>query len=201
MNLLVIDTETTGLSPSKNGLIQLAAVSINKEFEIVDSFCQDVRPPEPYEISDGSLEINGFTLDRIRQGISYESLCQSFLEFLEKNFKGQKVTPVGQFYPFDHAFLQVVFGKSGTVGEACNSYFTNHYLDTKVIGEFMNLQQVLEGKEPVFPVLSLSKEGGYKDVFGLNRDDYKAHDALGDVRATIDVLKEFVKRTKIEIDL
>jgi DNA polymerase III epsilon subunit-like protein len=201
MNLLIIDTETTGLSPFKNGLIQLAAVSINDKFEIVDTFCEDVCPTEPYEVTQQSLEITNFTLGRIRQGLSYSELCQKFHKFLFKNYGNQQVVPVGQFYAFDHAFLQMVFSKAGEWGEKCDTYFTNHFIDTKVIGEFLNLQAESRGREVPFPVLSLSKEGGYKDRFGLDRSKYQAHDALDDVRATLDVLKEFVRRTKVEIDL
>ena len=49
-----------------------------------------------------------------------------------------------------------------------------------------NVKAELKGEEIPFPVTSLSKKGGLKDKFGLQ--EYQAHDALGDVLATRDVL-------------
>ena len=108
---LVIDTETTGFYPSKHGLIQVGAVCLDQSLEIVDSFNVDVCPSKPYQITQESLDITGFTVDRIEKGVSYELFGKKFAKFLDKNFSG-KIISVGQFYPFDYAFIEMALSKT-----------------------------------------------------------------------------------------
>jgi DNA polymerase III epsilon subunit-like protein len=184
---LIIDTETTGLFAGIHGLIQLGAVAMDTDFNIVESFCIDVKPPEGVEITQESLDLTGFDLQRIQMGYNYSELSEKFLAFLENNFTEPPIC-IGQFFPFDYTQMQVVFAQTGENGRKILSYFTNKFIDTKVIAMVANLKAQMNNKPLPFPVTSLSNTGGLKDVLGLNREDYSSHDALGDVMATRDVL-------------
>lgn len=187
---LVVDTETTGFYPSRNGLIQVGAVALNEKLEIVDSFNLDICPEGDYVISQESLEVTGFTIERIKEGVSYEVFGKKFAKFLDKNFAG-KIISVGQFYPFDYAFIEMALSKTKYHQTIMQEKLSNDFIDTKAIVNFLNLQSSLNNQEIPFVSTSLSKPGGLKEK--LNIQNYQAHDAMGDVLATVDVLRALVK--------
>lgn len=105
---LIIDTETTGLNTCSNGLIEFACMALDAKLDIVASLQTDVCPPEGVDMDEESLKINGFTRERIQQGISYEELCTKFSIFLEEHFC-EKPIIIAQFYPFDFSVISNVF--------------------------------------------------------------------------------------------
>jgi DNA polymerase III epsilon subunit-like protein len=72
----------------------------------------------------------------------------------------------------------------------------NNFLDTKVIVNLINLKAKEQGLQPPFPVVSLSKPGGIKEVLGLQA--YLAHDAMGDVLATREVLLRLITLVELK---
>ncbi len=187
----MIDTEATGLHTLKHGLIQVAALALDEKLAIVDQYTIDIKPPDGYEISPEALKINGFTQERIDKGVSYEEFCHSFLHFVGQHFS-QTPIAVGQFFPFDFAFIDYVFTSCNMENEL-NEVMTNQFIDTKSLVLSLNLKAELEGKKLPFPVTSLSKPGGLKDKFGIWGEDFTAHDALGDVMATRAVLVKLLE--------
>jgi DNA polymerase III epsilon subunit-like protein len=182
---LIIDTETTGLHPAKHGLIELAAAALDEKLAVIETFQADVCPPENCEIDPEALQVNGFTRERIRQGLSYPKVCERFKEFIDRNFSAEPVA-VGQFYPFDYAFLDHVFSASG-YGDGFSAVVKgNDFIDTKALANSMNLRAQLRGQARPFASTSLSRPGGLKDRFGIT--GHQAHAALGDVLATREVL-------------
>lgn len=183
---IIIDTETTGLHPNKHGLIQLAAIALEKDLEVVSSFNVDVRPPDTVAIAPESLEINHFTAERISNGISYADTASMFLEFLEANFD-EKPMAVGQFYPFDFAVLENVFTSVGYEDKIMQTWLGNDFIDTKGLANALNLKAKIHGRPLPFPSTSLSKPEGLRKI--LNLSPYlTVHDALGDVLATREAL-------------
>jgi len=181
---LVIDTETTGLNPTKHGLIELAAVAMDENFEIVGQFCMDVCPPESCPIDPSALKVNGFTPDRISNGATYLECAELFLDFTRKNFN-KKPMLIGQFLPFDYAVLDNLFTSTGLEFEAAKVLLTNQFIDTKSLALALNLRATMLGKNKPFPSTSLSHGGGLKDTFGV--EGFQAHSAMGDVLATREV--------------
>ena len=192
---LVIDTETTGWSPHTNGMIEFAGVCMDASLEITDSLVVDIRPPEGTAVREESLQITGFTRERIAQGMSYEDFCVLFREFIAKNFTKKPIV-IGQFYPFDYAFMTSVFDKGGHPEYTEDNIFGNDFVDTKVIANLLNMQARYRSEPEPFPSTSLSKAGGLKERFGIAGAEYAAHTAMGDVLATREVLKRFVEKVK-----
>ncbi len=182
---LVLDIEATGLLPGIHGLIQLAGLALDEQFAILDSLSFDIQPPQNTVIEPTALEINGFTLERIAQGVSYRQAAERLLSFLEKHFAQEPIL-IGQFYPADYAMLVELCKQTGALGRKLHEKLGNNFLDTKVIVNLINLKAQEQGLKPTFPVVSLSKPGGIKEVLGLQ--NYLSHDAMGDVLATREVL-------------
>jgi DNA polymerase III epsilon subunit-like protein len=193
---IVIDTEATGLYLNKCGLIQLACLVLDSNFDEVDRFCVDVKPNEGYQIFEEALAINGFTQDRIDNGISYKEMCEKFLEFLKKHFENEGVINqpmvIAQFWPFDYAFLQGVFGSCDMHIEL-SKYITNNFVDTKAVVNYLNIKAKFQGLPLPFPITSLSKPGGLKETLKLDDQSLVSHDALGDCLATALVLKKLIE--------
>jgi DNA polymerase III epsilon subunit-like protein len=182
---LIIDTETTGLHPARHGLVELAAAALDEKLAVLETFQADVCPPEDCEIDPEALQVNGFTRQRISQGISYRAVCEQFRDFIKSNFSAEPVV-IGQFYPFDYAFLDRVFSASGHGDGFAALIKGNDFIDTKALANSMNLRAVLRGQPRPFASTSLSRPGGLKDRLGIS--GHLAHSALGDVLATREVL-------------
>jgi len=86
---LVIDTETSGLYPTKHGLIQFAGVVCDEKLEILDELKLDINPGN-VEISQEALKISGFTTERIQDGISLLEFVEKLEKFLVKHFTMEK---------------------------------------------------------------------------------------------------------------
>jgi len=186
---LVIDTETTGLNTQKNILIQLAAMSLDKDLNIIETFCADVKGEGDFAWEPEALKVNGFTLERIRNGEPSQQVAENFLQFLERNFFEQP-TFIGQFFCFDYAVLGKFMEDHGKTSKWL-SLTKNKIIDTKSLVLAANLQAELNGENLPFPVTSLSNPGGLKDKFNITT--HTAHDALGDIMATREVLLAILK--------
>jgi DNA polymerase III epsilon subunit-like protein len=193
---LLIDTETTGLFFTQNGLIQAAGLILDNNLNEIERFCVDICPDEPFEISPESIEITGFTLDRINTGISYQEFCEFFLGMLQKYFSVNKPILIAQFLPFDYSYLYSVFSKRNMHQELCE-ILGNDFIDTKCIVNMLNLKANVSNQPLPFPNTSLSKPGGLKDVLGIDQSKFTAHDALGDCEATLEVLKRLVIKSAL----
>lgn len=190
---LIIDTETTGLSPTKNGLIQLAAAALDKKLEVLGTICFDICPANgTYQIDAESLEINGFTEERIAGGVSYAKAREKFKKFCKKHFSVKPIA-VAQFWPFDFAVMESLFADGNENKYFAKEIMGNDFIDTKALVNYANLKADLKGQKLPFPKTSLSKAGGLKDILGLE-GKYVAHDALGDVMATRDVLLALLQK-------
>lgn len=98
---VIVDTETTGLSPYSDKIIQLSAILYNPEGYPVESFNTYINPGIP--IPPGASRINGITDDMVRNAPTIEDVQDAFVAFC-KNF-----LLVGYNVPFDLRFLAASF--------------------------------------------------------------------------------------------
>lgn len=191
----VVDTETTGIHPSRHRVIQLAALVLDADFRTLDTLNLDIHPTGEYDIEPISMKINGFTMERIEQGIPAPEACKQFYQFITKYFETQPIY-VGQFFAFDYAFLDALFWQVGMEKEF-DTIFKNRSIDTKSLALAANAIATVNGSPLPFPVTSLSNKGGLKDTLGVDSSTYQAHDALGDVFATRDIFIKLIQTNEL----
>lgn len=187
---LIIDLEMTGLNPFQHGVIEVWAIVMNDTFDMIGEFFMDLIPPDNIIIDPKALEYNGFTLDRIAQGKSYEEFCEYFEWFLETHFPGdKKPIIVWQYVTADIAFLASVFSNA----RKPNLYLKlgNDVIDTKSIANQANAIARYNKIPLPFKSTSLSKPGGIAEM--LHITDYQAHTARWDIMATREALLKFLK--------
>ena len=117
---IVLDTETTGLSPVNNRIIEVAAVRVDHG-EITGQFQTLVKPPlnaygqlVPYQIT----RITGIDAGMLKDAPSFEEIADHLIEFISD------LAVIGHNVNFDINFLYESF-------ERCNGYhFSNNFVDT-----------------------------------------------------------------------
>jgi DNA polymerase III epsilon subunit-like protein len=107
-NIVVFDTETTGLSPTRNGIVALGAIDLATG----DKFYEECRIDDDTEINQYALGVNGFSEAQVR-----DPNKQSMAE-LEEHFeawcKAHNATVIaGYNVKFDIGFLKNVVTKHG----------------------------------------------------------------------------------------
>jgi DNA polymerase III epsilon subunit-like protein len=185
---LVLDTEATGLHPAKNCLIQVGAILADKDLNILKEVVWEIKADPSSEIDPVAMEINGIDLDNREFEISQLEFCKEFIKLVKNNFEKPPIV-IAQFYPFDYAYLDAVFSKNGFDSRDINEVLGNNFIDTKSLAYYFNYKAEQNNVETPFPITSLSKEGGLADK--LEVFDFQAHNALGDCRATLEVLKKY----------
>ena len=76
---VVVDIETTGLSPHKDEIIELSAVKVLNN-EIIDTFSTLINPKG--KISKKASEINGITNDMVEQAPKIKDVLSDFINFI-----------------------------------------------------------------------------------------------------------------------
>ncbi len=183
---LGIDTEFTGQHPHKHGLIEIALLALDANFEEIGSFQTLVKPADDIEITAESMKINNIDLSRLdMEGINYKELVRKITNFVRKYFADKPIL-FAHSIPMDFAYLNYIFDSVGKNTLFWRDLIGHSTLDTKVLANTINILTLKKGHEPLFPSTSLSSPGGLTDVLGIT--DYEAHTALGDIRATRQVL-------------
>ena len=175
--LLFFDTETSGVDAERNGILQIAWI-IERNGEVFDECVSDVALPKDLSISLEALEINNFTLERMKKG---RDAC-AVMEQLRLKLKsavggGPAAIPCGHNIKFDIDFLHRT-AKRINAAWWCN-FGQNDYLAlrspvcTLALCHYCAYRGILE-----LPNYKLATLCGH---FGI---PLTPHDALADIRAT-----------------
>jgi DNA polymerase-3 subunit epsilon len=181
--ILYFDTETTGLDPVKNDIIQIAGI-VEIDGEIVDEFNFTCQPFSYANIEPKALECNGRTIEEIKlfdpNNMAKRALDSVLGKHCDKFNKMDKFYPAGFNVRFDLDFLAQWFKKTG-------DNYLGSWINWRAIDPLPALYVMdLKGE------LSLSdyKLGTVCNHYGI--DTGKAHDALSDVRATRELIKKIL---------
>jgi DNA polymerase III epsilon subunit-like protein len=187
---LIIDTESTGLHAAISSLIEVGIIITDQNLNILDQKVWEIQPEQDTFIDEEAMKVNNIVLNNRPNAISPTNFCHEFYGFLNLYFSEQPIV-VAQFYPFDYSYLDTIFVKNGFDSRLVREILGNNFIDTKALAYYFNLKAAQAGKEIPFPITSLSKEGGLAHKLGIS--GFKAHTALGDCQATLEVLKMFLK--------
>lgn len=115
---VLLDTETGGLSETRNPIIELGARILTPDLRFADSsvFHAHIRPAEGLEIDSRALAVNNLRWaddpdsDSYKKALSEEEAWEKFVEWLMKNFEiATWIVPVGWNVRFDAAVLKALF--------------------------------------------------------------------------------------------
>jgi len=186
-DLLLIDVETTGIDPSKDSIIQLAALILDRRnLSELDSFSIFIRPDT--QISVQAFSIHGISEKDLADA---KDLCAALDEF--QAFAPSDALLSGHNVSFDMNFLKTGYAKCGL-----HFPFDYHTIDIWSIAFF-----VISAVGISLESYSLSDLANF---FGVKRS--VKHDALEDVRVSAIIArnllqvisgnkKSFLERVKI----
>ncbi|MBN1175993.1 3'-5' exonuclease [Candidatus Woesearchaeota archaeon] len=162
--IIIIDLETTGLSPHRHKITEIAAVKILNN-EIVDEFQTLVNPETP--IPRFITKLTGITNDMVRDQPKIKEVLPSLKQFIGNSLI------VGHNISFDYNFLQENFWRHE------NFLLTNDTLCT------MKLARRIHSDLPS------KRLGMICEYYGLINEN--AHRAMSDVQATHGILNNMLE--------
>jgi len=191
--LCVVDTETTGLNPSKHEIVQIAVIALDGEIKPrkdIPPYYVNIAPEFPEKADPEALRVNKLSLDDLlKNGLNKEKSVDLFLKWIEKLDipltkwgTPKRIMPLGQNYAFDKAFIQNWMGDDNY-----KQYFDYQHRDTMISANYLNDRAVFHGEEVPYPKLKLTSLASKLSVPYKN-----AHDALQDCYATAEVYRRLL---------
>jgi DNA polymerase-3 subunit epsilon len=191
--ILICDCETGGLDPQEHSILSLAAVCWENR-EIIDEFEILIREPV-VKVTPEAIRINRIDLNKLcEEGVQAHHAVHSFRAFTLKHFphglKGStKVFLGGHNVSFDIGFIRRLW--SFRTSEPCyENIFSHRTLDTCSILRFLSLSGGYSG------LVSSGLTDACK-YFNIPITDAERHTALGDARATAQLLSAVMDHIKI----
>lgn len=172
----IIDTETTGLDPKKNGIVQIAGEIRSKGAKVPFSF--PIAPFEADILSLEALEVNGLTAEALWHLPKPADVHRQFLKLLgqhiDKFDKRDKLWFVGYNANFDYQFVREWWLKCGD--RYFGSWFWHPPLDLMTFAGFRLLMKRTDMAN--FKLATVAAE------LGIPVQPFRLHDAVYDVELT-----------------
>ena len=160
-DLIFFDIESTGLNILKDRIIQIALIKFTKQNTEPEEKSYLLNPGVP--ITPDALAIHGITVDMVRNKPSFKDIAHELFEWIgNADFAG---------YNSDRFDIPMLMEEFARVGLDLNMSSRRR----------IDVQKIFYKMEP------RTLKAAYKLYCNQDLDD--AHDALADVRATVDVLK------------
>lgn len=187
--ILCFDFETTGLDTKTCEPLEIGCLVIDpKTYKLLpDRFLSDIAPSEGTVIEPKALEVNGFTMDRIKAAPPQDIVWKQFQQFVSKyNVKGFNGAPIAlgaNIKAYDLPIADRLCQKYGMVDKEGKS-------------KLFNKRYIHDIYEILFPWLESKDEPSsygmdvLRDYFGLSR--HKAHTALKDCEDVYKIYERFM---------
>lgn len=164
-NFIAVDVETTGLSPSGDDIVEIAAVRFVAA-QPTEYFHSYIKPHDG--LKERAQKINGITEEQVKDAPYFEQIDAAFCDFI-----GEKTTIVGHKLSFDYGFITALGGKTLVTGK-------RKFYDT------------LDLARRVFDFTSNKLDDLCASVLDIVRND--SHSALSDALATGLLFNEICNR-------
>lgn len=175
-NIVAFDVETTGLDTSKDYVIQLSGVKFDKDFNILGEFNEYVIPPHrDWEIAEGAFEKHGLTKEFIKENGRY--IYEVGVEFL--NFIADCDLLSYNGNRFDVKILSKDLKAAGLDLDLNRTFYDALALEAKLQPRTL--------------------DAIYKKYTG--KDLENAHNALYDVKATIEIFKHQMDSFRQDVEI
>lgn len=186
--LCVLDTETTGLDPTKHDLVQICVLPLNNLLEPEKSimpFYMNLKPKSPENADKEAMKINKLNIaDLMLHGIDPWKAADLFDEWFQKlnlAFR-KKIAILGHNTPFDIGFVKEWLGQ-----ESYGQFFSHAIRDTMIAAAFINDRASFAGEMCPFPKVNLQY---LCSSLGIVHD--QGHDALQDCLKTAEVYRKLM---------
>lgn len=179
------DVETGGLSPDKADITQVGLI-FEEDGVVAQEINLLVRPDSPARVGGRALEVQGRTVQQVMAfKIGQQQAAELVYDavYRHEHMNGGPLGFAGQKPDFDFGFLNALVYRTG-----CK-------LETSVKRPFINLMDTAARMKPGLDNLKL---GTICNALGIQ---FRAHDALEDVRATMTAHYTLVKSQKYTTNL
>jgi DNA polymerase-3 subunit epsilon len=174
VSFAVVDFETTGLNPEIDRIVQLAAVIVNGDGEITDSFDTIVKPENPDEYQHGAEHIHGISAQQVSNGMPLRIALEKLWDISAGNvFTAHNAQ-------FDLGFLHAESERVG-INEHVEVHIDTLELSRRTTGADTTRRHNL---------FALCEH------YGIERE--KEHDAKSDATATAQLLMHLMKEIGVE---
>jgi len=196
MNLLIVDTETTGLDPNKHSIIQLCA-EYHEDGVCKSKFNEYFQGG--YTVSLGALKVNRTRLSKVRGDDSNtaELVSIKFVDWLLDLKIGRDTLICGQNVDFDIKFIKAMLEQNGI--EDLDSIFPYRKYDTATISAFLSRTNTVD-----FNSSRVKGGGGLAKLaatLGIDISKYNLHDAAEDVALTAETIYKAEELQKKMVEL
>jgi DNA polymerase-3 subunit epsilon len=172
LSFVVVDCETTGVSPTSDRILQLAAVVINCHGEVINTFDTIVKPENPSDYVHGAEHIHGISSAHVQNGMPLSLALENLIAIAD----GHIFTAHNA--PFDLGFIHA---ESERVGLA---HRFDSYIDTLTLSRRLDADKA---RRHTLDALC--------DHYGITRD--RAHEALSDASATATLLTHLLREMSV----
>jgi DNA polymerase III epsilon subunit-like protein len=192
-----VDTETTGLDPEQNSIIELCILPLKSDYSINKSimpFNMQMKPIEGKVIDREAMQVNKINLANVMvHCLDAYRVADLLVEWFEKLGLPQykRIVPIAQNWPFDRAFLISWLGV-----KTYELLFDRHYRDTMALALSMNDICDMRVQKIPFPKVNLSF---LAKRFGIENPD--PHRAIGDAVTTAQVYKKLLQYYDVGADV
>lgn len=113
-NYIVFDCETGGLDCTKNPILEIALVTLDKNLKEIDRYETYIKPYDDLVVDPDALKANGIKLrDVENSGISKKEAIKNLTTYFKKSSTGNhpsmRPIVVGHNIPFDIGFMDELF--------------------------------------------------------------------------------------------
>ena len=182
--VLYLDTETTGLDPLKNDIIQLAMI-VEIDGVVKGEYNMKCQPHDYDSISPEALLVHGLKVPEIKTFPPpielYNDLMLVLDGHVDRYNKEDKFLPVGYNVTFDLNFLAEFLKKCNPLDKYGLGSFIR-WCPFDLLAHLRNKAFVNGSDLPNFKLETVAKAHGI---------ELAAHDALADIRATRELCKEY----------
>lgn len=184
MNIFWVDTETTGLDPLKNSIVEMAC-AIETD-GVTSSYLHFYAKPDESieEIQEEALRINGFIKNDIMTFPRSYVVVSDIIRILDPMVKDKdsKFVIAGQNADFDRQFIRSMFGRNCRLNEF-ERLFSYRVLDTSSVFTMLRHNNIIDVTNS-----SLESICSYLGI------TYKAHSALHDLSAAMKAYRILSRR-------
>lgn len=167
--IVCFDIESTGLDTQKDSIIQISMVKFDKKtYEIVSEYSSYVQPEGDYTIGIGAYLKHGISPEFLKDKPYFVDIATEVFDFMnDSDILGYNCIS------FDMKILSTEFNRVGLTFDFLNRDIYDSFLEEK-----RRHPNTLEG---VY--------ARYNDGKSMEENGLQAHDAMSDVKATINVFK------------